>query len=648
MDLCNAVHLEKKIMKKKIAICANGWNYDSLFDALKGVREYAEKEDSDIFVFLSYASYSEHVTLMQGELNIYRLMNPEDYDGVIVFSTALNSEKTAISICTETRDKNVPIVSIGMELEGIHSVRVSNEEGMRALVEHLIEKHDIRKVYFIGGTPDHVDSITRLKVTREVLAEHGIELTDDDIGYGKWTNRYTFMLIDDLIDSGRGLPDAIICANDVMAMSACTQLETRGYLVPQDVIVTGFDNSLEGKNIYPAISSVEQNYKEIGYKACEIIFNEINGKKEIVREVVSSRFSCGESCGCRGDEDYAAMHIAYCRQLYKRSTDAKLLDQNERVMRQWLTDAANYEELKKNWGDHYLRNHQFEGKGFFICMHKDYFEKVMMSELELWAQGRSSEMETMVALKDDRLLDDPVIDAKNIIPGYCKKENEQHIYFLLPMHYFENNYGYVVITDLTYLITENMLYPYMERLQQSIRLMRMNMRLKMLYDKDQLTGLYNRFGYENKIIPMYEDSLASQKPIMVMFVDINYMKSINDEYGHLNGDNAIRTVASSILANISAPAVPVRYGGDEFLIIEPDCGYDKAETIKSGILRYLEDKNSKKDVPYEISVSIGYTVSDPVNRRDAMLSDYIREADRLMYVIKKEMHQKNDRRKVRD
>ena len=635
-------------MKRKIAVCANGWNYDTLYDALTGIREYARKEDFDVFVFLSFASYSEHVTLMQGELNIYKLMDPEDYDGVIVFSTALNSQKTAVSLCHEAKGKGVPVVSIGMELEGIHSVCVSNDEGMKELIEHLIEEHNVKRVFFIGGTPDHVDSCARLRVTREVLASHGLELEDDDIEYGKWTNRYTYMAIDKVCDSEKGLPDAFVCANDIMAMAACTELENRGYYVPQDVIVTGFDNCKDGKEFYPALTTVEQNYKEIGYKACEIIFDEIRGNEETVRGVVHSRLACGESCGCRGDEDYAAKHIAYCRHLFKRNTDAKLLEQNERVMRQWLTDMPNYSALRETVCEHYLNNHQFEGKGFYICVNKEYFDDVMISEQEMWAKGKESGIETLVALKNDEIINDIEVNAKMIIPGYIKNDDEQHIYFFMPMHYFENNYGYVVLTDFPYLITENMLYPYMEKLQQSIRLMRTNLRLKALYDKDQLTGLYNRFGYENKALSLYEECLGNGTAVMVMFVDINYMKRINDEFGHLHGDNAIKTVAAAIAANVCEAAIPVRYGGDEFLIIAPDCEQTKAEQTKEAILKFLNEKNGENSVPYEISVSIGYTVTDPAGRPDAALADYIREADKLMYEIKKEMHMKNDRRRPRE
>jgi diguanylate cyclase (GGDEF)-like protein len=631
-------------MKKKIAVCANGWNYDSLYEALTGIKEYAAKEDFDTFVFLSFAAYSEHHDIAQGELNIYELMDPEDYDGIIVFSTAINSVKTAVELCRRSKEKNIPVVSIGMEMDGVHSVSVSNDEGMRELVTHLVKEHDVKRVFFIGGTPDHVDSIARLKVTREVLAEYGLGLGYDDYGYGKWSNRYTAELIDQIIDSGKKLPDAIICANDIMAMAACSRLEEKGIYAPEDIIVTGFDDCREGKIFYPAITSVKQNYKEIGYTACDIIFGEIRGDNILKREIVRSSFVCGNSCRCGGDE-YEAQRILYCRHTFKRNSNARLLEQNERTMRQWMADLPDYGILRETLYGHYQRNHQFEGKGFHICVNEEYFGKVMTSEKELWDKGSSAGIEVLLSLIDGQIVEGLKATAKSIVPGYDKKDDEQHIYFFMPMHYFEFNYGYVVMTDFPYIFEEDMLYPYMEKLQQSIRLMRTNLRLKMLYDKDQMTGMFNRFGYENKALPLYEESLNNKIKVMVMFVDINYMKLINDRFGHLHGDNAIRTVVSAINANISDRAIAVRFGGDEFLIIAPDCDEDKAAQTKGSILAYLDNKNKERSVPYDISVSIGYVVTDPEGRTDAKLSDYIREADKSMYEIKKELHMKNDRRK---
>ena len=632
-------------MKKKLAIIANGWNYDSLSEALKGIQEYAAKEDFDTFVFMSFASYSEHHDLVQGELNMYELMTPTDYDGIIVFSTAINSEPTARKICQNALDSGVPVVSIGLEIDGVHCISVSNKEGMRELVTHLVDKHDVKRVFFIGGTIDHVDSIARLEATREVLEEHGLTLDENDIKYGKWSNRYTCEIIDEIVESDKGLPDAIVCANDIMAMAACTELESKGFLAPQDVIVTGFDDAADGKIFYPALSSVAQNYKEIGSCACEIIFNEIDGAKDVVRKVVRSGFTCGESCRCKGDRDYNADRIAYCRRSFKRKSDAKLLEQNERVMRQWLAEMPNYNVLKETLSNHYQRNHQFEGNGFYICINEFYFKDVNLSEKDLWAKGSKAGIDVLVALKNGEIVSDAMVNLRSIVPDYVKNPGEQHVYFLLPMHYFENNYGYVVFTDFPYIISEDMLYPYMEKLQQSIRFMRINLRLKNLYDKDQMTGLFNRFGYENKAVPLYKESIEKGSPVLIMFVDINYMKRINDEYGHIHGDYAIKSVVESINKSIDDDAIAVRFGGDEFLIIAPGYSLERAAETKQCILDELEDHNETNGFPYNVTVSIGYVVSDPVGRRDASLQDYIKEADREMYEIKKEMHMMNDRRK---
>ncbi|MCR4946258.1 MAG: hypothetical protein K5929_04845, partial [Lachnospiraceae bacterium] len=82
-------------MKNRIAVCTNGWSPDVLTKAMEGFEEYADSRDLDIFVFMSFASYSVHKHTMQGELNVYNLCEMSDYDGVVVFSNIINSDETA-------------------------------------------------------------------------------------------------------------------------------------------------------------------------------------------------------------------------------------------------------------------------------------------------------------------------------------------------------------------------------------------------------------------------------------------------------------------------------------------------------------------------------------------------------------------------
>ena len=244
-----------------------------------------------------------------------------------------------------------------------------------------------------------------------------------------------------------------------------------------------------------------------------------------------------------------------------------------------------------------------------------------------------------MAVREGRLVEAESVGSDKLIPGYRKKKKEQHVYYLMPLHYFNNNYGYVVLADRPYVLNESMIYQYLEKIMQSIRLIRVNLRLKQLYDKDAMTGLYNRFGYENKALPLYEESLKKQSRLTVLFVDINSMKTINDTYGHEQGDVAIRTVAAAIEDNLQKEWVAVRYGGDEFLVIVPDCGKQKAATVRKRIEQRIEERRTGIGLEYSLTASIGYVTSDPVQRPDASLWDYVREADALMYDIKKKMHE---------
>ena len=229
-------------MKKKIAVYANGFSMDSLREALEGIKVYAEKKDFDVFVFLSFASYSDEHGINQGELNIYKLGLMDGFDGAIVFSTHLNSPAAAVEICNRAKENGVPVVSVGMQIEGVPCVSVTNEEGMRDLVTHLVEEHGVKRIVYLGGTADHVDNLARLETTKQVLKEHGLELAEKDIVYGDWGNNKARELVHKLDESEEGLPDAIVAANDIMALAAATELIEMGKSLPDDVIVTGFDN----------------------------------------------------------------------------------------------------------------------------------------------------------------------------------------------------------------------------------------------------------------------------------------------------------------------------------------------------------------------------------------------------------------------
>ena len=633
-------------MKHKIAVYGNGWNLETLQQTLVGIRKYAALEDFDVFVFLSYASYSIHTNLNKGQLNLYELGDLSSFDGIIVLSYALNSPPTAVEICQKAKAQNIPVVSVGMEIDGIPSIRVRNRDGMEELVNHLVEHHALRRVVFMGGTPDHIDSIERLEVTREILTAHGIEFSDENVCYGNWNTSDPAYLVRDMIDSEEGLPDAIICANDIMALAVASELISLGYSLPEDLIVTGYDNCEAGRTFYPSLCTVSFNFPEVGYRCCDMLFHQLRGESFEENLMLPSSFVHGESCGCVGDEDYVKIRQKFCQDYYHKKLEFNILEQRERIMSMRITSLTDYPSLKQVLSKHFSADHRCEGKNFAVVLAPEYFENPLAPEDQIFEDTApfSAQFESVATWANGAEVPNAHIHGRDIIPAYQKIEGKQHVYYFCVLHNYQYDYGYVIFADDAYVLDSANLYSYLEKLEQSLIQFRSNLRLDMLnqdlkriYDKDPMTGLYTRFVYENKVGPIYEDCIRKKQPLTVMFVDINYMKRINDQFGHLQGDIAIRIVANAIRDHIQPNWIAVRFGGDEFLIIAPDSGEKTAADLKSRILEELDVNNHNSSRPYKITASCAYVVTDP-DAPDKVLEDYVREADQLMYRVKQEVH----------
>ncbi|MDR1894144.1 MAG: GGDEF domain-containing protein [Spirochaetales bacterium] len=142
---------------------------------------------------------------------------------------------------------------------------------------------------------------------------------------------------------------------------------------------------------------------------------------------------------------------------------------------------------------------------------------------------------------------------------------------------------------------------------------------------DSLTGIGNRHSFNE-----FSDSLNRsnvQESFAIAMIDMDHLKEINDIYGHLQGDNALRDMSSIIKSCIRNSDFAARYGGDEFILavkVEMDI-----ETIFKRIQAAIENQNGKKTRPYQISISYGYDIFTTASGQS--LKDFLSHIDELMY-----------------
>ena len=130
------------------------------------------------------------------------------------------------------------------------------------------------------------------------MDENGLDIPDEAIYYGDFRAPSGQAAVEHFIEALPELPQAIICANDVMAASAITTLRDQGYCVPDDIAVTGFDNTYNNHNYLVELTSVDRPLVLSGLLACQILYNHFNKIPQDRKLILNMTPHFTESCGC--------------------------------------------------------------------------------------------------------------------------------------------------------------------------------------------------------------------------------------------------------------------------------------------------------------------------------------------------------------
>lgn len=162
--------------------------------------------------------------------------------------------------------------------------------------------------------------------------------------------------------------------------------------------------------------------------------------------------------------------------------------------------------------------------------------------------------------------------------------------------------------------------------------LRMLARLEPLATTDQLTGLYNRHYFTSELVKQINIWRRYQRPLSILFLDIDFFKKINDNYGHLAGDYALQ-----MLSNICQEAVRdidtvARIGGEEFAILLPSTAINGAMRTAERIRRGTEAFSFKYDnVSFRMTVSVGVT---ELSDESWSITEFMKAADEMLYKAK--------------
>lgn len=727
---------------------------------IAGIEDWSKAHDANLIVFSGRVIGSPWAHEYQNNV-IFDYIRKGTIDALVMAAGTQHSHQNPEEFRAYIeRFDGIPKVSIGAEIDGVPSVLIDNRGGILEAMEHLADVHGLRRIAFLKGPEMNEEAGTRFAAYQEAVRTRGL---DDDP---------TLCLEADFTRAGaaqamtaylerHGRPDfqALLAANDEMAIAARQVLGEHGYAIPREIALIGFDNIVASQFEVPSLTTVDQSLRDQGWTAAAFAARLAQGEQVPLTIVLPPHLALRTSCGCLPQavvelEDLPTVpggaHVRtdagaiVDRCLTRLSGKGLTLpDKAPRDLLASLITLADTQEFLKAYHEA-LIDEIIGGvdigywQGLLIVLQEDLiglarspdevtrlwarFQKarVLLSELLRIEQGKErtdllghlqtlrSVMERLISVgsieelmsnlteglnridirtcfivgysADVRLQrgqawvipdkaeimlamvggarvlpgrdEDVFSPSVHLVPPTLLPVSRRYLLVATAMFFREDQIGYILFepgtrdstiyetfcVQLSNILQGSRLLTARqkaeERLQQVLtELEEYNQKLSGLSQTDELTGLYNRRGF----LSFGTQSLALARRMgrrgNVFFADLDELKKINDSFGHLEGDLAIRQAGQILTATFRHMDILARLGGDEFTILAVDTASDFQDILRKRLDAALAAHNAESRKPYRLSMSIGAVPFD--QNSSVSLGELLERADETLYAEKK-------------
>lgn len=585
----------------------------------------------DVVFICNYGSYNEDILYADGEKSCIHLPDCSTFDGIIVAEDVFDIEGMPDELYDILKmTAKCPVVYLRSTREGFYSVMIENKESIKSVVRHFVEDHGFTDICYMSGKEGASDAKERLDGYLEIMDEHGIKVTDHMVFHGDYWRYMGGQALDWFMFNRNTYPQAIVCANDYMALSICENLKLRGVRVPEDVCVSGFDLLDEAKYSVPSLSSLEVDFVGMVNRAVDIIDNVNEGNYEDSIQRVPARLRRLKSCGCGKQHEFK---------------DAfSLMKKNQMTIDDTKSVFISVTEYQETFGfddfmavaDKYRKFTRSDSS--FICFTDA--EESGFDEVENDNTYTRNMMLRRVFVKDYPAQDVSIrFERKDILPPQYWNETTPNNFCVFPIHFKNVVYGYCVseITPgkwfdihtqgyfmmLANAIQNSDLHQKIEHLEA----------IRSLYQNDPLTGIFNRRGFDMVFKDKYNLAKHGGQPIAIVSIDMDNLKPINDNFGHSEGDKALITLARALESSITSDDCCARMGGDEFSALIEITHPNRIQEFRRDFLAAMKIESAKNDLINEVTASIG--VCESTEEEATSMFNLIQIADKRMYEEKR-------------
>lgn len=635
--------------KPVVAVCLSKVHEEMHKNLLSSLCKNAEKKGFYLHIFNVFTDLYNKDNNDFGEHSIFELIDYKSLSALVILSETIKDELILNSIIQNAVNANVPVISVDKEIDGCYNI-LFDYYCIEKIIAHVLDVHKCTKVAFMAGMRNNAFSDDRINTFKSVLRERDIPVREDWILYGDFWGYPAKLACEEMLKTTDEIPEAIICANDSMAISVCSTLFDHGLKVPDDVIVTGFDGIELGSFYTPRITTAYDDKIKTGEVIADIIKNIIDGNPpENKKYKIEYEALYSQSCGC--EEIHANNFNDHVEYLYTELADFRHNQTYMNSMVVNLTDGITIDEIPYAVKPYLTKR---ECESISICLNAKLFENSDLVSVSSEALLKNDMMILMCQLKQDEYrVPFTEFDLHELLPNLDEIHKISNQLLFAPLHCQQKVFGYLVAGYDVDAVNFQRMYELTINFEQALdtivnqsRLIAMNKRLNDLYCHDPLTGVLNRRGFYQEYSKMLKANTDYDRWLYVYSIDINRLKYINDNFGHKEGDYAIKTIARISETCAGSSGICARFGGDEFVvaIIDEKDGANVTD-FSDHFSKMMKDFNNRHYKEYEVYASLGIC-SEKIDD-DTDVDALMLNADKKMY-IDKSNYKNNFRESSRD
>ncbi|MDE5965315.1 MAG: EAL domain-containing protein [Lachnospiraceae bacterium] len=606
-------------------------NTQNLF--MQGFLGEAFSKDYDVCIFSMYQKYQETPLREIGDSNIFRLVNYNILDAIIILLDTIQTPGVADALEQRIHDNfQGPVLAIDKESRFFKSLMIDHRTPMKKLVDHLIEVHGYRDIVFLNGIKEHIHSIQRLQGYKDSMEAHGLPVSEDKIFYGTYWYDSGDEMVDTLMRDPEHLPDAIACANDCMAIGVSAAFAKHGIHIPEDIAIIGYDSIEDGRTSPVPLTSADIPAKEVGVYAAQWIDASIH-QREIPEFQTKAPLFIGGSCGC----SYKAQTPTTLRKNWDTELSTSSFYSCFNHIMDDLLAQTDYQSYFNTVFQYTYQIRKF--KSFHLCLNEGWNHSDFMISEDALRRGYTKNVYRVVKCGADEHTGNSIdftdsFESSILLPELEEYREEPAAYIFTPVYFDDRCFGYAAISygneprvySEVYRVWLRSIMQGMEAFFRQNAMRSLISTVESNQIRDALTGLYNYRGFLKHAEELGRNAMHDGNSLLIICVDICNMQDINTTYGRQTGDQAIVNLAKMIARSLEGYELCCRMGNAEFLIASVAEGNAESriqEMITALHLKCQSFNQTHADF-YQLKVCFG-SKSGIISDKD-MLEDIISDA----------------------